>query len=96
MVSNTQDNGELRFSHKYAGKHVTQVTGTVDLAQISSTNRQQFTSNNSNSTFRFRNTNRQQITNNDSNSSFNSAQPTGFPALQMKLKRRPSRSTTLP
>ncbi|GBL79586.1 hypothetical protein AVEN_18153-1 [Araneus ventricosus] len=32
-------------------KHVTHVTGTIPLIQISSTNRQQFFSNNSNSTF---------------------------------------------
>ncbi|GBO28865.1 hypothetical protein AVEN_35337-1 [Araneus ventricosus] len=76
--SNKQDNGELRFIHKYAGKHVAQVTGTIDVAQISSTNGQQFTSNNSNSTFSFRNTNSQQITNNDSNSTFNNDQLTSF------------------
>ncbi|GBM35192.1 hypothetical protein AVEN_189943-1 [Araneus ventricosus] len=39
------------------GKHVAQVTGTIPLIQISNTNRQQFTSNNSNSTF-----NRAQLT----------------------------------
>ncbi|GBN57683.1 hypothetical protein AVEN_216002-1 [Araneus ventricosus] len=38
-------------------KHVAQVTGTMLLIQISNTNRQQFTSNNSNSTF-----NRAQLT----------------------------------
>ncbi|GBN01333.1 hypothetical protein AVEN_24150-1 [Araneus ventricosus] len=81
--SNTQDNEELRFIHKYAGKHVAQVTGTIDLPHISSTNRQ-FTSNNSNSTFRFRNTNSHQITNNDSNSTFNSAQLTSFPDETLK------------
>ncbi|GBN04709.1 hypothetical protein AVEN_30173-1 [Araneus ventricosus] len=75
---NTQDNGELRFIQKYAGKHVAQVTGTIDLAQISNANRQQFTSHNSSSTFRFSNTNSQQITNNDNNSTFNSAQLTGL------------------
>ncbi|GBM35600.1 hypothetical protein AVEN_121046-1 [Araneus ventricosus] len=32
-------------------KHVAQVTGTMPLIQISNTHRQQFTSNNSNSTF---------------------------------------------
>ncbi|GBL84956.1 hypothetical protein AVEN_42215-1 [Araneus ventricosus] len=58
-------------------KHVAQVTETITLVQISNTNRQKFSSNNSNSTFRFRNTNSQQITNNDRNSS---AQLTGFPA----------------
>ncbi|GBL70099.1 hypothetical protein AVEN_220079-1 [Araneus ventricosus] len=62
------------------GKHVAQVKGTITLVQISNTNGQQFTSNNSNSTFGFRNTNSQQITNNDSNSTFNRAQLTGFPA----------------
>ncbi|GBM05372.1 hypothetical protein AVEN_46903-1 [Araneus ventricosus] len=62
------------------GKHETQVTGTVALVQISNANSQQFTSNNSNSTFRFSNTNSQQIANNHSNSTFNSAQFTGFPA----------------
>ncbi|GBM68309.1 hypothetical protein AVEN_24169-1 [Araneus ventricosus] len=44
---NTQDNGDLRFIHKYAGKHVAQVTGTTDLAHISNANRQQFAGNNS-------------------------------------------------
>ncbi|GBL96338.1 hypothetical protein AVEN_238699-1 [Araneus ventricosus] len=33
------------------GKYVAHVTGTIPLVQISNTNRQQFTSNNSNSTF---------------------------------------------
>ncbi|GBN82787.1 hypothetical protein AVEN_149196-1 [Araneus ventricosus] len=61
-------------------KHVAQVTGTITLVQISNTNRQRLTGNNSNSAFRFRNTNSQQITNNDSNSAFNSVQLTGFPA----------------
>ncbi|GBO40913.1 hypothetical protein AVEN_236930-1 [Araneus ventricosus] len=37
--SNTQVNGELKFIHKYAGKHVVQVTGTIDLAHISNANR---------------------------------------------------------
>ncbi|GBM77605.1 hypothetical protein AVEN_127513-1 [Araneus ventricosus] len=60
--------------------HVTQVTGKIALLQISNANRQHFTSNNSNSTFRFRNTNSQKITNNDSNSTFSSAQLTDFPA----------------
>ncbi|GBN21707.1 hypothetical protein AVEN_254422-1 [Araneus ventricosus] len=59
---------------------VAQVTGTIALVQISNANRQQFTSNNGNNTFRFNNTNSQQITNNDSNSTFNSAQLTDFPA----------------
>ncbi|GBM27268.1 hypothetical protein AVEN_127299-1 [Araneus ventricosus] len=72
-------------------KHVAQVTGTITLVQISNTNRQQFTSNNSNSTLRFRNTNSQQITINDSNSTFNSAQLTGFPARD-KTPRRDSHS----
>ncbi|GBL77645.1 hypothetical protein AVEN_152883-1 [Araneus ventricosus] len=45
--SNTQVNGELKFIHKYAGKHVAQVTGTIDLEHISNANRQQFTGNNS-------------------------------------------------
>ncbi|GBM54331.1 hypothetical protein AVEN_263042-1 [Araneus ventricosus] len=94
--SNMQNNGELRFIHKYAGKHVAQVTGTINPAHISSTNRQQFTSNNSNSTFRVRNTNSQQLTNNDSNRTFNSPQLTGFPALQTELQSRSSRSTSLP
>ncbi|GBN46044.1 hypothetical protein AVEN_209684-1 [Araneus ventricosus] len=94
-VSKTQDNGELRLIHKYAGKHVAQVRGKIYLAQISSTDRQQFTSNNSDSTFIFRNINSQQITNNDSNSTFSSAQLTVFPALQTKLKSRSNRSTTL-
>ncbi|GBL81535.1 hypothetical protein AVEN_143784-1 [Araneus ventricosus] len=58
-------------------KHIVQVIGTITLVQISNTNRQQFTSNNSNRTFGFRNS--QQISNNDSNSTFNSAQLTGFP-----------------
>ncbi|GBN69980.1 hypothetical protein AVEN_240209-1 [Araneus ventricosus] len=61
-------------------KYVAQATGTITLVQISSTNRQQFTSNNSNSIFGFRSTNSQQITNNDSSITFNSAQLTGFPA----------------
>ncbi|GBO10753.1 hypothetical protein AVEN_200430-1 [Araneus ventricosus] len=61
-------------------KHVALVTGTITLVQISNTNRQQFTGNNSSSSFGFRNTNSQQITNNDSNSTFNSAQLTGFKA----------------
>ncbi|GBM29793.1 hypothetical protein AVEN_168456-1 [Araneus ventricosus] len=61
-------------------KRVAQVTVTITLVQISNTNRQQFTSNNSNKTFGFRNTNSEQITNNDSNSTFNGAQLTGFPA----------------
>ncbi|GBL97135.1 hypothetical protein AVEN_144584-1 [Araneus ventricosus] len=39
-------------------------------------NRQQFTSNKSNSIFRFSNTNSQQFASNDSNSTFNSAQLT--------------------
>ncbi|GBM93964.1 hypothetical protein AVEN_106931-1 [Araneus ventricosus] len=61
-------------------KHVAQVAGTTTLVQIRNTDRQQFTSNNSNSPFGFRNTNSQQMTNNDSNSTFNGAQLTGFPA----------------
>ncbi|GBM50536.1 hypothetical protein AVEN_160753-1 [Araneus ventricosus] len=60
---------------------VSQVAGTIPLIQISNRNRQQFTSNNSNSTFGFRSTNSQQITNNNSKSTFNSAKLTGFPAL---------------
>ncbi|GBM21615.1 hypothetical protein AVEN_172468-1 [Araneus ventricosus] len=70
--SNKQDNGELMFIHKYAGKHVEQVTETIDLAQISNANRQQF------SAFRFSNTNSEQITKNDNNNTFNIAQLTGF------------------
>ncbi|GBM71966.1 hypothetical protein AVEN_185829-1 [Araneus ventricosus] len=31
--SDTQDNGELRFIHKYTRKHVAHVTGTIGLAQ---------------------------------------------------------------
>ncbi|GBM66675.1 hypothetical protein AVEN_258629-1 [Araneus ventricosus] len=61
-------------------KHVAQVTGTITLVQISNTNIQEFTRNNSNSTFGFRNINSRQITNNDSNNTFNSAQLIGFPA----------------
>ncbi|GBN57409.1 hypothetical protein AVEN_4836-1 [Araneus ventricosus] len=61
-------------------KHVAQVTGTITLVQISNTNIQQFTRNNSNSTFGFRNINSRQITNNDNNNTFNSAQLIGFPA----------------
>ncbi|GBM97991.1 hypothetical protein AVEN_98529-1 [Araneus ventricosus] len=61
-------------------KHETQVIGAIALVHISNANSQQFTSNNSNSTFRFNNTNSQQITNNDSDSTFNSSQLNGFPA----------------
>ncbi|GBN79723.1 hypothetical protein AVEN_23250-1 [Araneus ventricosus] len=61
-------------------KHVAQVTGTITLVQIMNTNRQQVTSNNSNSTLISNNTNSQQITNNDINSTFNSAQLNSFPA----------------
>ncbi|GBO44926.1 hypothetical protein AVEN_225093-1, partial [Araneus ventricosus] len=70
--------GELRFIYKYVGK--TRSTGTITFAQISNTNRQQFTSKNSNSTFGFSNTNSQQSNNNNSNSTLNSDQLTGFPA----------------
>ncbi|GBL95311.1 hypothetical protein AVEN_37758-1 [Araneus ventricosus] len=47
--SNKQDNAERRFIQKYPGKQGAQVT--IGLVQISSVNRQQFISNNSNSTF---------------------------------------------
>ncbi|GBM88170.1 hypothetical protein AVEN_224264-1 [Araneus ventricosus] len=57
-----------------------QVTGTIALIQISSANRLQLISNNSNSTLGFSSTNIQQISNNDSNNTFNSTQLTGFPA----------------
>ncbi|GBN97271.1 hypothetical protein AVEN_188126-1 [Araneus ventricosus] len=68
--------------------HETHVTRTTALVQISNANSQQFTSDNSNSTFRFGNTNSQQIANNDSNSTFNNAQL----ALQTKFRSHFSRS----
>ncbi|GBN27297.1 hypothetical protein AVEN_155188-1 [Araneus ventricosus] len=43
-------NGETMTIHEYFGKHEAWVTGKTALAQISNTNRQQFTNNNSNST----------------------------------------------
>ncbi|GBM90715.1 hypothetical protein AVEN_261637-1 [Araneus ventricosus] len=48
MVETVQhaDNGELWFIHKYLGEHEAQVTGTIDLVQISNAPGQQFTSNN--------------------------------------------------
>ncbi|GBL92438.1 hypothetical protein AVEN_174721-1 [Araneus ventricosus] len=50
-MSNKQDNGEWHFNLEYSRKHETQVTGKTALAQISNTNRQQFTNRNSNTTF---------------------------------------------
>ncbi|GBO39773.1 hypothetical protein AVEN_202116-1 [Araneus ventricosus] len=61
-------------------REANRVTGQIALVQISNENRQQFTSNNSNSTFRFNNTKSQQITSKGSNRTFNSAQHTSFPA----------------
>ncbi|GBM66471.1 hypothetical protein AVEN_167717-1 [Araneus ventricosus] len=48
---NKEDNGERRFIHEYFGKHEAQMTKETTLLQISYSNRQQITSNNSSSTF---------------------------------------------
>ncbi|GBN53560.1 hypothetical protein AVEN_11371-1 [Araneus ventricosus] len=49
--SNKQDNGEQRFIHEYHGAQMTRETALV---QISNTNRQKITNNNSKSSFQYR------------------------------------------